>query len=98
MKKETSQKLSIAALLLSLFPTISYVLPMFKISLVGGVQVAVAAANIICALTGFVLSVICVKKDETRNIVNIISTIISALWVLLIAGFGMLALFLTFAK
>lgn len=98
MKKETSQKLSIAALLLSLFPTISYVLPLFKISLAGGVQVAVAVANVICTLTGFALSVICVKKDETRNMVNIISTIISTLWLLLIAGFGMLALFLTFVK
>lgn len=98
MKKETSQKLSIIALLISIFPVISYVLPMFKISLGGGVQTALAVANVSCTLMGLILSIICVKSQETRNALNIISTLICALWVLLIGGFGVLALFLTFAK
>lgn len=63
-----------------------------------GAQTAIAGANIICTLVGFVLSIICVRKKETRNAVNIISTIISALWLLLIVGFGVFALFLTFVK
>jgi hypothetical protein len=52
---------------------------MFKISLISGAQTAIAGANIICTLVGFVLSIICVRKKETRNAVNIISTIVSAL-------------------
>lgn len=71
---------------------------MFKISLISGAQTAIAGVNIICTLVGFVLSIICVRKKETRNAVNIISTIISALWLLLIVGFGVFALFLTFVK
>lgn len=98
MKQETSQKLSIVALVFSLFPAISYVLPVFKISLADGAQAAMAAANILCSLVGFALSIICVKSKETRNAVNIISTIICVLWLLLIVGFGVLALFLTFVK
>lgn len=77
---------------------VSYVLPMFKISLISGAQTAIAGANIICTLMGFVLSIICVRKKETRNAVNIISTIVSALWLLLIVGVSVFALFLTFVK
>lgn len=51
-----------------------------------------------CTLMGFVLSIICVRKKETRNAVNIISTIVSALWLLLIVGVSVFALFLTFVK
>lgn len=98
MEKEISQKLSIVALLLSFFPAISYILPIFEISLTGGVQTVIAVANIICALTGFILSVICVKKKENRNVLNIISTVVSALWLILIVGFGVLAICLTFTK
>lgn len=98
MKQETSRKLSIVALIFSLFPAISYVLPVFKISLAGGAQAAMAAANILCALAGFALSIMFVKNKETRNAIHIISTIICGLWLLLIVGFGVLALFLTFIK
>ena len=38
---------------------------MFKISLISGAQTAIAGANIICTLVGFVLSIICVRKKET---------------------------------
>ena len=71
---------------------------MFNISLISGAQTAIAGANIICTLMGFVLSIICVRKKETRNAVNIISTIVSALWLLLIVGVSVFALFLTFVK
>ena len=40
---------------------------MFKISLIIGAQTAIAGANIICTLVGFVLSIICVRKKETRG-------------------------------
>lgn len=57
-----------------------------------------AAANILCTLVGLTLSILCMKNKETRNALNIISTVVCVLRLLLIVGFGILALFLTFVK
>lgn len=97
MKKSVAKPFSYVALICSVFPVFSYFLAAFKITLTGGIQTALAGMNVLCALLGLGLSIACVKNSETRSIINIISTIISTLWVLMIAGFLALALFLSFA-
>ena len=47
---------------------------------------------------GLVLSIICVKNHDSRNAVNIIGTVISILWLLLICGILALAVFLNFIQ
>ena len=98
MKKAISKPLSVAALIFSVFPAVSYLLSIFKVTLSGGMQTALAGANIVCVLLGLGLSIVCVKNSESRNAINIISTVISTLWSLMITGFLALALFLSAAS
>ena len=50
--------------------------------------------NIVLALAGLLLSVICVKSEESRSAVNIMSTVISVAPVLMMLGTAALALVL----
>ncbi len=92
------QKLSLAALIVSLLPLATLVPVFLKVTLPDGVRSVWAIANIVSALAGLLLSVICVKSEESRSIVNIMSTIISTLLVLMILGIVALALFMNFMQ
>ena len=92
------QKLSLAALIVSLLPLATLVPVFLKITLPDGVRTVWAVCNIVLALTGLLLSVICVKSEESRSAINIMSTIISVALVLMIVGIVALALALHFLQ
>ena len=88
------QKLSLAALIVSLLPLATLVPVFLKITLPDGVRMIWAICNIVLALAGLLLSVICVKSEESRSIVNIMSTLVSVMLVLMMLGIAVLALVL----
>ena len=92
------QKLSLAALIVSLMPLATLVPVFLKITLTDGVRMVWAICNIVLALTGLLLSVICVKSEESRSAVNIMSTVISVALVLMMVGIVALALVLNFLQ
>ncbi len=92
------QKLSLAALVVSLLPLVTLIPVFLKVTLPDGVRSVWAIINIVSALAGLLLSLICVKSEESRSIVNIMSTIISTLLVLMILGIVALALFMNFMQ
>ena len=92
------QKLSLAALIVSLLPLTTLVPVFLKITLPDGVRMVWAICNIVLALAGLLLSVICVKSEESRSAVNIISTVISVALVLMMLGIVALALVLNFLQ
>ena len=69
-----------------------------KITLPDGVRTVWAVCNIALALAGLLFSVICVKSEESWSIVNIMSTIISVVLVLMMLGIVALALVLNFLR
>lgn len=85
------QKLNLAALIISLLP-LATLLPVFlKITLPDEICFVWAICNIVFVLTGLLLSVICVKNEDSRSSVNITAIIISTLLALLILGIVTLA-------
>lgn len=92
------QKLSLAALSVSLLPLATLVPVFLKIILLDGVRTVWAVCNIVLVLSGLLLSVICVKSEESRSGVNIMSTIISVVLVLMMLGIVALALVLNFLQ
>ena len=92
------QKLSLAALIVSLLPLLTLVPVYLKITLPDGVRMVWAICNIVLALAGLLLSVICVKSEESRSAVNIMSTVISVALVLMMLGIVALALVLNFLQ
>ena len=88
------QKLSLAALIVSLLPLATLVPVFLKIVLPDGVRTVWAVCNIAFVLLSLLLSVICVKSEESRSIVNIVSTIISVVLALMMLGIVALALVL----
>lgn len=92
------QKLSLAALIVSVLPLATLIPVFLKITLPDGVRTVWAICNIGLAMAGLLLSVICVKNEESRSIVNIMSTIISVVLVLMMLGIVALALVLNFLQ
>ena len=92
------QKLGLAALIVSLLPLATLVPVFLKITLPDGVRMIWAICNIVLALTGLLFSVICVKSEESRSAVNIMSTVISVALVLMMLGVVALALVLNFLQ
>ena len=92
------QKLSVAALIISILPLMTFIPVLFHVTLTDGVRSMWADANIFAVIAGLILSIICVKSRESRSVINIISTIISSFWLLLMGGMVALALFLNFAQ
>ena len=92
------QKLSLAALIVSLLPLATLVPVFLKITLPDGVCTVWAICNIALALAGLLLSVICVKSEESRSIANILSTLVSVALVLMMLGIIALALVLNFLQ
>lgn len=95
---KSKQKLSLAALIVSLLPLLTLVPVFLKITLPDGVRTVWAGCNIALVLSGLLLSVICVKSGESRSVVNIVSTVISAGLVLMMLGIAALALVLNFLR
>ena len=98
MENKKTQKLSIAALIISILPLATFIPALFNISLPDGVRSAWAGVNILSVIVCLILSILCVKNRNSRSIINIVSTIISGFWVLIIGGIAALALFLNFAS
>ena len=92
------QKLSLAALIVSLLPLATLVPVFLKITLPDGVRMVWAICNIVLTLAGLLLSVICVKNEESRSAVNIMSMVISVALVLMMLGIVALALVLNFLQ
>lgn len=92
------EKLSLAALIVSLLPLATLVPVFLKITLPDGVRMAWAICNIVFALVGLLLSVICVKSEKSRSVVNVMSTVISVALVLMMLGIAALALVLNFLQ
>ena len=98
MENKRLQKLSVAALVISVLPLATFVPILFNMTLTDGVRSVWAGVNILSVFVGLILSIICVKSRESRSVVNIVSTIISSFWVLLMGGIVVLALFLNFLQ
>lgn len=96
MEKKKLQTISIAALMISMLPFATLIPVFLQIVLPDGLRTVWSGINIVCVITGLCLSVICVKNNESRSLINIISTIISVLLLLLVSGIIILTLFLTF--
>ena len=98
MEKKKLQNISIAALIISMLPLATLIPVFLQIVLPDGLRTVWSNVNIACVIVGLCLSVICVKNNESRSSINIISTIISALLLLLVIGIVILALFLNFLQ
>ena len=96
MENKKLKTLSGVALVASVLPLATLIPVFLKITLSEGISTAWAGINLVCVVAGLILSIICVKSDESRSPVNIASTVISAFWCLLMIGMVVLALFLTF--
>lgn len=79
MEKKKLQSVSIAALIVSILPLAALAPSLLHFSLSAGIRTAWAGANIVFVLLGLTLSVICVRRKESRSIINIASTAISVL-------------------
>ena len=92
------QKVSLAALIISLLPLLTLVPVFLNITLPDGVRTVWAAVNIALALAGLLLSLIRVKSEKSRSGINILSTIVSVTLVLMMLGIVALALVLNFLR
>lgn len=98
MEHKKMKSFSMAALIVSILPAATLIPALFKITLPDGVRTILAGFNIVFVLLGLLLSVICVRSRESRSAVNIISTAVSVLWILIMAGIAVLALFINFVQ
>ena len=98
MEKKKLQSISIAALFVSILPLAALVPSFLPLSLSDGIRTVWAGANIVFVLLGLILSVVCVRNRESRSVINIVSTAVSAFWLLLMVGIVALALFLSFVQ
>ena len=98
MEKKKMKSLSIVALIVSVLPAAALIPAFLKITLSDGVRTVWAGSNIAFVMLGLLLSVVCVRNKESRSIINIISTAVSVLWILMMAGIVVLALFINFVQ
>ncbi len=97
METKKHQKLSVAALCISLLPLATFIPVLMKI-LSDTVRSIWAGGNIFCVVLSLVISVICVKSNESRSAINIASAVISSVWAVIMAGIVALALFINFVQ
>lgn len=93
MKKS---KLSVVALVISLLPFITLLIPLFSGKITGGLQMGLTALNVISILLGLGLSISVVKNPKRRDVFSIIALCICGFWGLLMVGILILGLILTF--
>lgn len=94
METKRLKSLSVAAFIVSILPLLTLLPAFLKITLPEGMHTIVAGVNILFALTGLILSIVCVRPKESRSAINIISAAISSLWLLMMVGIVVLALIL----
>ncbi len=94
METKQMKTLSMVSLIISVLPLATLIPVFLKITLPEGVDTAWAGTNIACVVVSLILSIICVKSRESRSAVNVISTLISGFWGLLMIGIVVLAMFL----
>ena len=98
MECKKLRTLSKVSLVISVLPLATLIPVFLKLMLPEGVSTAWAGVNIACVVAGLIFSIICVKSNESRSLVNIASTAISVFWCLLMAGIVALGLILTFMQ
>ncbi|MVB12047.1 hypothetical protein CAFE_27760 [Caprobacter fermentans] len=98
MENKKHQKTSIAALIVSVLPLATFIPILLKITISDEIRNLWAGANILSILAGLCLSIVCVKSSESRSVLNIISTIICVVLILIVIGIIILALFLNFLQ
>lgn len=98
MKNKRLQKLSVAALIVSILPLATFVPALFNMVLANNIRSIWAAVNIFSVFLGLVLSIICVKSRDSRSMINIVSTVISSFWIVLMCGIVILSLFINFMQ
>lgn len=98
MENKKLKTLSLVSLIICIIPAATLIPVFLKITLPEGVSTVWAGVNIASAVVGLILSIVCVRNEESRSPVNIASTIVSAFWCLLVIGMLALALFLTFLQ
>lgn len=98
MEVKRLQRLSVAALIISVLPLATFIPVFLNITLTDGGRSVWAGINILSVFVGLILSIVCVKSRDSRSVVNIISTIISSFWVLLMGGIVALSLFISFVQ
>ena len=97
MENKKLKKLSIAALIVSVLPLTTLVPVFLKFTLPESVNSGWACMNVACVVVGLILSIVCVKSEESRSAVNIVSTSVSSFLMLLVLGILALA-FLIFLQ
>lgn len=95
MEKKKLHSLSLAALIVSVLPLTTLVPVALKITMADGLRTGWTIANMVCILAGLVLSIVCMKNEDSRSALNIASTIISGILLLMVLGIVALALLLT---
>lgn len=98
MENKKLKFLSIVALIVSVLPVGTLIPALFKITLPDGARTVLTGLNIVFVLMGLFLSVACVRNKESRSIINIISMAVSVLWILMMVGIVVLALFNNFVQ
>lgn len=98
MENKRLQKLSAAALIISILPLAAFIPTLIHITLSDNVRSILAGVNIFFVFLGLVLSVICVKNRNSRSVINILSTVISSFWIVLMCGIFILSLFINFMQ
>lgn len=72
MENKKLQKLSVAALVISVLPLATFVPILFQITLTDGVRSMWAGINIFSIFVGLILSIVCVKNRDSRSVINIV--------------------------
>ena len=98
MNRKKLKTLSTTALAASLLPVAALIPVLLKITLTDGVRTVWAGANIVFILLGLLLSILCVRSKESCRAMNVVSLVISFLWLLLIVGIVGLAITLNLAR
>lgn len=70
MENKRLQKLSVAALIISVLPLVTFIPVLFHVTLTDGIRSIWAGVNIFSVLVGLILSIICVKSRDSRNVAN----------------------------
>lgn len=95
MKTSTLNK---ATILLSILPFATLIPVFLNVTLPDTIRTVWAVVNLLLVLFSFVLSMFQVRNKEQRNIVVILSSVISGFLLLLVIGIVLFALAATFLK
>ncbi len=87
--------LSMISLIVSILPLATLISVLLKITLSEGGSTAWVVSILFVLWWGLILSIICVRNNESRGLVNIAATVISVFWSLMMTGIVAMALFLT---